>query len=141
MYRAKQLPRMNMTKGRYTHLNWCNSYRISNHITPHAVPHWSVCVSLPYLRSAGVRSVPRRLVPCRGSCTRSHAVPYRLPYRKDCHTVWRTALNRNVHRMAYHIAFRTPYNRMIAILGWKIYKYHYETDELPNPRPTQPKKK
>ena len=25
--------------------------------------------------------------------------------------------------------------------GWKTYKYYYETDELPNPRPTQPKKK
>ena len=27
------------------------------------------------------------------------------------------------------------------MLGWKTYKYYYETDELPNPRPTQPKKK
>ena len=27
------------------------------------------------------------------------------------------------------------------LLGWKILKYYYETDELPNPRPTQPKKK
>ena len=26
-------------------------------------------------------------------------------------------------------------------LGWKTCKYYYETDELPNPRPTQPKKK
>ena len=25
------------------------------------------------------------------------------------------------------------------MLGWKTYK-HYETDELPNPRPTQPRK-
>ena len=24
--------------------------------------------------------------------------------------------------------------------AWKTYKYHHETDELPNPRPTQPKK-
>ena len=27
------------------------------------------------------------------------------------------------------------------VLGWKSYKYCYETDELPNPRPTQHKKK
>ena len=27
-----------------------------------------------------------------------------------------------------------------SLLGWKTYKYCYETDELPNPRPTQPKK-
>ena len=27
------------------------------------------------------------------------------------------------------------------LLGWKTYKYYYETDELPNPRPTQPKQK
>ena len=26
------------------------------------------------------------------------------------------------------------------LLGWKTYKYYYETDILPNPRPTQPKK-
>ena len=26
------------------------------------------------------------------------------------------------------------------ILGWKTYRYYYETDELPNPRPIQPKK-
>ena len=26
------------------------------------------------------------------------------------------------------------------ILGWKTYKCYYETGELPNPRPTQPKK-
>ena len=26
------------------------------------------------------------------------------------------------------------------LLGWKTYKYYNETDELPNPRPTQPKK-
>ena len=26
------------------------------------------------------------------------------------------------------------------MLGWKTYKYYYKTDELPNPRPTQPKK-
>ena len=36
-------------------------------------------------------------------------------------------------------------NRVFAIyqilLGWKTYKYCYETDELPNPRQTQPKKK
>ena len=34
-------------------------------------------------------------------------------------------------------------NRVFAIyqimLGWKTWKYYYETDELPNPRPTQPK--
>ena len=28
-----------------------------------------------------------------------------------------------------------------AVRGWKTYKYDYETVELPNPRPTQPKKK
>ena len=28
-----------------------------------------------------------------------------------------------------------------TLLGWKTYKYYHETDELPNPRPTQPKKK
>ena len=27
------------------------------------------------------------------------------------------------------------------LLGWKTCKYYYETDELPNPSPTQPKKK
>ena len=27
------------------------------------------------------------------------------------------------------------------LLGWKTCKCYYETDELPNPRPTQPKKK
>ena len=36
-------------------------------------------------------------------------------------------------------------NRMFVIYGimlsWKTYEYYYETDELPNPRPTQPKKK
>ena len=36
-------------------------------------------------------------------------------------------------------------NRVFAIyqivLGWKTYEYYCETDELPNPRPTQPKKK
>ena len=26
------------------------------------------------------------------------------------------------------------------MLGWETCKYYYETDELPNPRPTQPKK-
>ena len=35
-------------------------------------------------------------------------------------------------------------NRVFAIyqilVGWKTIEYHYETDELPNPRPTQPKK-
>ena len=35
-------------------------------------------------------------------------------------------------------------NRVLAIyqimLGWKTCKHYYETDELPNPRPTQPKK-
>ena len=35
--------------------------------------------------------------------------------------------------------------RVLAIyqilLGWKTYKYYNETDELPNPRPTQPKEK
>ena len=35
--------------------------------------------------------------------------------------------------------------RVLAIyqimLGWKTYKYYYETDELPNPRPTQPQEK
>ena len=29
-------------------------------------------------------------------------------------------------------------NRVFA-LGWKHVKYYYETDEIPNPRPTQPK--
>ena len=27
------------------------------------------------------------------------------------------------------------------MVGWRTYEYYYETDELPNPRPTQPKKK
>ena len=27
------------------------------------------------------------------------------------------------------------------LLGWKTHQYCYKTDELPNPRPTQPKKK
>ena len=27
------------------------------------------------------------------------------------------------------------------MLGWKTCKYYHETNELPNPRPTQPKKK
>ena len=26
------------------------------------------------------------------------------------------------------------------MLGWKAHKHYYETDELPNPRPTQPNK-
>ena len=26
------------------------------------------------------------------------------------------------------------------LFGWQTYKYYYETDDLPNPRPTQPKK-
>ena len=26
------------------------------------------------------------------------------------------------------------------LLGWKTYKQYYETDEIPDPRPTQPKK-
>ena len=28
-----------------------------------------------------------------------------------------------------------------VLLGWKTYKYYYETDELPNPRPTQNQEK
>ena len=43
---------------------------------------------------------------------------------------------------------QTPYssrNRAFAIhqivLGWKAYKHYYQNDELPNPRPFQPKKK
>ena len=28
-----------------------------------------------------------------------------------------------------------------SLLGWKTYKYYYETDELPNPRPTQNQQK
>ena len=32
------------------------------------------------------------------------------------------------------------YTRYLILLGWKTCKYYYETDELPNPRPTQPKK-
>ena len=28
-----------------------------------------------------------------------------------------------------------------SMLGWKTDKYYYETDKLPSPRPTQPKKK
>ena len=28
----------------------------------------------------------------------------------------------------------------LIMLGWKTSKYYYETDELPHPRPTQPKK-
>ena len=39
----------------------------------------------------------------------------------------------------------TLIDRVFAIyhimLGWKTCKCYYETDELPNPRPTQPKKK
>ena len=35
-------------------------------------------------------------------------------------------------------------NRVSAVyqilLGWKTCEHYYETDELPNPRPTQPKK-
>ena len=27
------------------------------------------------------------------------------------------------------------------MLGWETYKYYHETDELPNPRPTEPKRK
>ena len=26
------------------------------------------------------------------------------------------------------------------MLGWKTHEYYYENDELPNPRPTKPKK-
>ena len=36
-------------------------------------------------------------------------------------------------------------NRVVAIyqimLGWKTWKCYYETDELPNPRQTQPQEK
>ena len=37
-----------------------------------------------------------------------------------------------------------PYSRVLAmyqiILGWETYTYYYETNELRNPRPTQPMK-
>ena len=29
----------------------------------------------------------------------------------------------------------------LVLLGWKTFKYYYETDELPNPRPTKPQEK
>ena len=32
------------------------------------------------------------------------------------------------------------YIRVFAILSWKTCNYYYETDKLPNPRSTQPKK-
>ena len=42
----------------------------------------------------------------------------------------------------HELVFR--YNRVFGIyqilLGWKTYKYYNETDKLPNPRPTEPKK-
>ena len=37
-------------------------------------------------------------------------------------------------------AVRSRGQDLVSTLGWKTYKYYYETDELPNPRPTQPKK-
>ena len=34
-----------------------------------------------------------------------------------------------------------PVYQYQLVLGWKTHELYYETDELPNPRPTQPKKK
>ena len=53
----------------------------------------------------------------------------------------------NFKRRRFHFCRPPPTNnltnRVYAIyqilLGWKTYKYYYETEELPNPRPTQPK--
>ena len=36
--------------------------------------------------------------------------------------------------------FNKEYAIYQILLGWETYKYDYETDELTNPRPTQPKK-
>ena len=51
------------------------------------------------------------------------------------------------HRLRKKSKTRYSYDQMTIvaiyqiILGWETYKYFYETDELPNSRPTQPKKR
>ena len=42
--------------------------------------------------------------------------------------------------VANHFLFVSVFAICQILLGWKTFKYYYETDELPNPRPTQPKK-
>ena len=43
-------------------------------------------------------------------------------------------------KIAYGIGM-TVFAIYLLLLGWKTYIHiYYETDELPNPRPTQPKK-
>ena len=48
-----------------------------------------------------------------------------------------------MYRWSLYFGTRVVYATVFAIyqimLGWKTYEYYYETDELPNPRPTQPK--
>ena len=48
------------------------------------------------------------------------------------------AKKRNAHAV---LVITTVFAIYQILWGWKRYKYYYETDELPNPRPTQPKKK
>ena len=38
------------------------------------------------------------------------------------------------------MGFTRVFEMYQIIFGWNTYRYYYETDELPNPRPTQPKK-
>ena len=42
-------------------------------------------------------------------------------------------MNRNGHYVRVFAIYQ-------ILLGWKTYRYYYETGELPNPRPTQPEK-
>ena len=48
-------------------------------------------------------------------------------------------------RTTCHTGRYLVYNRVFAmyqiLLDWETHKYYYETVDLPNPRPTQPKKK
>ena len=57
----------------------------------------------------------------------------------------RLILSRIKPRIIFSEGSPSQNSRVFAIyqimLGWETYKYYYETDELPNPRPTQPKKK
>ena len=56
--------------------------------------------------------------------------------------------NRNRHQTHLLVPYRKPQTKCVRVysiyqimMGWKTYKHDYEPDELPNPRPTRPKKK
>ena len=68
---------------------------------------------------------PRYHVPGRAKYTSLQILPYvpiSIPGIFDVHTTVR----------------RLRYTKIM--LGWKTYEYYYETDKLPNPRPSQPNK-